>query len=251
MTCQICNKESGEYSLCPECFELMQRGEVKQCINCKSWYKIGSVCNCIKVTPTEKENKSTTPNTPTEENEKIAEATNDPAFNNLYLTGKVKYCQNCKTWYKTGTLCKCTKKDYSKNSAWGCLIAILAIIGIIISSVTIPQRLEEQGNTGEKTNIFTALFKDAPSVNTDYDFDFSTDGEHIFLGFDVVVNCKANYNEVVAKIEFKDQSGAIFKTSYITFEDCKEGNVYRKKYNLSAEEILLTNSVRCTLYKYT
>ena len=48
MTCQICNKESGEYSLCPECFELMQKGEIKQCANCKGWYKVGSVCKCIK-----------------------------------------------------------------------------------------------------------------------------------------------------------------------------------------------------------
>ena len=48
MTCQICNKESGEYSLCPECFELMQKGEVKKCIKCNRWYKSGSVCNCIK-----------------------------------------------------------------------------------------------------------------------------------------------------------------------------------------------------------
>ena len=259
MTCQICNKESGEYSLCPECFDLMQKGEVKQCVNCKNWYKVGSVCNCIKVVPAKKESKPITPNTQAEESEKIAEATNDPAFNNLYLTGKVKYCKNCKTWYKTGTLCKCkpqkAKRFHPAIEVILISLAVILVFLMVTSPITIPVITniysERKDDAGQETNFFTILFKDVPEVSVKPDIDLSIDNQWIYLGTDITVKCNANYKKVIIKIDLINHNNAIYKTSYITFEDCEKGQSYQEDYHLSAEEILKTQNIRCELYKYT
>ena len=46
--CDICNQPSGEYELCPECFERLQNGELNRCHNCGKWYIKGTICNCVK-----------------------------------------------------------------------------------------------------------------------------------------------------------------------------------------------------------
>lgn len=46
--CDICSQPSGEYELCPECFERLQNGELNRCHNCGKWYIKGTTCNCVK-----------------------------------------------------------------------------------------------------------------------------------------------------------------------------------------------------------
>ena len=46
--CDICKTPSGEYNLCPKCFQDMQNGQLSKCNNCQRWYKKGSVCECVK-----------------------------------------------------------------------------------------------------------------------------------------------------------------------------------------------------------
>ena len=46
--CDICSQPSGEYELCPECFERLQNGELSRCRNCGKWYIKGTICNCVK-----------------------------------------------------------------------------------------------------------------------------------------------------------------------------------------------------------
>ena len=138
MTCQICNKESGEYSLCPECFELMQKGEVKQCVNCKNWYKVGSVCNCIKASTTKEINE------PASSATQVKEITAEAAPN---------------------TDCK-TKKAKSFHPAIEKLITTLVIFIVILmvtSPLTIPviTRIydDRKDDAGQKTSFFTILSK--------------------------------------------------------------------------------------------
>lgn len=48
-TCQICNKPSGMYPLCPACFKLRDAGEVLKCEECKTWHKKNEPCQCEKI----------------------------------------------------------------------------------------------------------------------------------------------------------------------------------------------------------
>ena len=48
--CDICKEPSGEYDLCPSCFQKMQNGELNKCYNCKRWYIKDSICECVKRT---------------------------------------------------------------------------------------------------------------------------------------------------------------------------------------------------------
>ncbi|MBE6702144.1 MAG: hypothetical protein E7585_01875 [Ruminococcaceae bacterium] len=49
--CDICRKESGEYQLCPDCFQEMQQGKLDHCKNCGKWYRKGKICSCVKASP--------------------------------------------------------------------------------------------------------------------------------------------------------------------------------------------------------
>ena len=46
--CDICGKESGEYTLCPECFQELQQGNLEKCNNCGRWYAKGKICSCVR-----------------------------------------------------------------------------------------------------------------------------------------------------------------------------------------------------------
>lgn len=51
MTCQICNKPSGYYPLCKECFALRDKGLVNKCEICEKWSKTGDkYCDNCKST---------------------------------------------------------------------------------------------------------------------------------------------------------------------------------------------------------
>ncbi len=48
MNCEHCGKESGEYQLCPKCFEEFQNGNLCKCKNCNSYYHKETICPCMK-----------------------------------------------------------------------------------------------------------------------------------------------------------------------------------------------------------
>ena len=58
--CAICNKPSGMYPLCVECFVLKDKGEIIKCNKCGSWYRASKFCECSPTppaTPKKEENK--------------------------------------------------------------------------------------------------------------------------------------------------------------------------------------------------
>lgn len=59
--CDICGKESGEYTLCPECFQELQQGNLEKCNNCGRWYAKGKICSCVRTVEKQSNNIQPTP----------------------------------------------------------------------------------------------------------------------------------------------------------------------------------------------
>ncbi len=222
MNCQICNKESGEYSLCPECFALMQNGEVKQCVNCKGWYKVGKVCECLKQSGYSK-NMSTQKELPlikqsnsTDQKEAALSTDSEPSI-----------------------------KPFLIIAITSILVAIL-IFGILLTNIYI----KNTGPYGEETSWFTALTKEKPSIYAYPSYDPNGDLSE-FLGYNFGINCKDDYKEVIVAVYYIDKNDNLIKTDYITFKDCKKGQKPEKFYAFTTYDILTVEDVNYELYKYS
>lgn len=58
-TCEICEKPSGMYPLCPACFKLRDEGKIIKCDKCGKWHRITGPCNCKDKLPQQKEPNNT------------------------------------------------------------------------------------------------------------------------------------------------------------------------------------------------
>lgn len=217
MNCQICNKESGEYSLCPECFELMQSGEVKQCINCKRWYKVGKICECLK------QNES---------------SRNEPVSDELPTTK-----ENIEIDKKESVL------HFFIQTIIKTFLIVFIILIIPVGILFVDAHVKNTGPHGEETSWFTALTKEKPSIYASPSYDPNGDFSE-FLGYEFGVNCKDDYKEVTIVIYYKDENYNLIKKDYITFENCKEGQRKEQLYTFTTHDILTIKHVDYELYKY-
>ena len=46
MNCEFCGKPSGRYSLCRDCYELKENGEIEKCEDCGVWHYTDEPCEC-------------------------------------------------------------------------------------------------------------------------------------------------------------------------------------------------------------
>ena len=46
MNCEFCGKPSGRYSLCRDCYELKENGEIEKCEDCGEWHYADEPCEC-------------------------------------------------------------------------------------------------------------------------------------------------------------------------------------------------------------
>ena len=137
------------------------------------------------------------------------------------------------------------------------ITAILITIAVVLCGafflITMPQFLEttktDRALAGEKTSLFTYIFKNKPQINANPTIDPNNSFSN-FLGCNFEINCKDDYKEVIILVELINRDGAVYKQDYITFEDCDEGKKYSKTYTLTAEEILKTGDLHYELYKY-
>lgn len=219
MKCQICNKESGEYSLCAECFASMQNGEVKQCVNCKRWYKVGSVCECLKQDKC-LQNTTIFEDTPSNQ-EDVNKEESMPQI----------------VWY-----------SFIKPLLISLLSLILAL-GLPFGIIYANMRFKETGPHGEETSWFTALTKEKPGIYTVPSYDPNGNLTE-FLGYEFEIKCHDDYEEVILAVYFKDKNYNLVKTDYITFKNCKEGKNYKQLYTFTTLEILTIEHVSYELYKY-
>lgn len=127
------------------------------------------------------------------------------------------------------------------------IIATLAAF-IILCHIFLSPLLAERA--GEKTNFFTALFKETPNISHSLALDYDENHTRLYLGSDFTLECKDDYKEVTILIELINRDGAVYKQDYITFKDCNEGKKYSKTYTLTDEEILKTDGLHYELYKY-
>lgn len=72
-TCQICGKPSGMYPLCKTHLAMKANGEVMKCENCNAWFEIKNGCPNCKKEETVKYEKTITPWTKNDKEEKTTE----------------------------------------------------------------------------------------------------------------------------------------------------------------------------------
>ena len=213
--CHTCGEPCGEYTLCPKCFKLMQEGKIFQCKNCGRWYNQDEICNCIKATNT-----------------------THPA--NIQQPG--------------------TTKAETENKPLGCLgEGFLLIIKLfVISAIVIAlsffaigytamyNELKDHPNRyGEKTSVFTTMFKSPPTV-TYKDADDLTEATSVIL----LLKANDDYKEVVIELRIYDENDVIIKTTHLTQTDLTEGETYSLTYNLSLTELANASYSEASVYKY-
>ena len=134
--CDVCKRPSGEYTLCPDCFNLMQEGKVKKCNNCGKWYLSSNLCECVK-------------GNAFYQNER-------PSHTALQEEPDYKF------------------KAVPKKSgcAPGCLIVFLILVAIIAVIIAIPL-IKEDKKADDETTVVTKVTKEAPVLDSEEPSDLS------------------------------------------------------------------------------
>ena len=125
--CDVCKEPSGEYSLCPNCFQLMQEGKVKKCNNCGKWYMPPALCECVKASDS-------------------------------FTTFEISQAKETEEpdYKPQGT------SEEKKGGLPGCL-TFLIIVMIIAAIIAIPFVIEDR-KADDKTSAITKVTKTAPTL---------------------------------------------------------------------------------------
>lgn len=219
--CDICGKPCGEYTLCPDCFKLMQEGKVLKCKNCDHWYKDGDMCKCVLATDaTPTANNDTQPQQPTS----IQQEEAPPKKKELGCLGE------------------------------GILMIVKLIIIAIVSLLFVffvtgyaamYEEIKDNPNRYGETSVITAMFKSPPTLSYK-DVDDLTEATSIIL----LLKANDNYKEVVIELRIYDENNVIIKTTHLTQTDLTEGETYSLTYNLSLTELANASYSEASVYKY-
>ena len=218
--CEICGKACGEYTLCPDCFKLMQEGKVLKCKNCGHWYKEDEMCKCILApgtTPPPVSSTSAPAPAPTTENAEIEKKQLGCLGEGLLLIVRLVVIS---------------------------VITIAAIVLVIMYAST-SQELEDHPNRYGETSIFTAMFKTPPTI-TYKDADDLTEATNIIL----LLKANDDYKEVIIELRIYDANDVIIKTTHLTQTNLTEGETYSLTYNLSLTELVNASYSEASIYKY-
>lgn len=214
--CQVCGKPCGEYVLCQECFEEMQRGNLDKCKNCGNWYRIGEVCQCFKVHENERTNVN-----------EVDYEDCEPALND---------------------------EEEPVEERRGCagpiiLFFVLAMICIIpILLATKPWKDDEKTSSphsDSNTGVITQMTKNPPDVSFKDSQSF-TDLKNVCI----LVEANDDYKEVQVELCLYDKNGTVIVKKTLTETNLKKGNTYELTYNMSWSEALKCERGSCKLISY-
>lgn len=131
-------------------------------------------------------------------------------------------------------------------------ILLLLVITIIVASFVLYEpitknlfpRINENNRKGA-ANFFVALTKDAPECSVFDDIDIN----HLTT-INIYINCKADYECVVATIHLIDKDKNTISKYNIAETDCKKGHMYHLNHTFTLEEIAEAEDARCYISYY-